>query len=312
MKLYKLVAVVLLGVSLGAGAYWLGLGKDVTKAGNAAQKGQERVSTPIAPAREIQLDCSEARSLLEGERGSYAIYYGVPGQAGLKPMIWQSKPMRSASMIKVFIMAYAMDMASKGQLELDSTRILTSDDKVGGAGIICNWESGTAISVRQLITLMITESDNTATNMMIQLLGMDNINSYIKSHGYEDTVLRRKMMDLAAVAAGRENYSSVKDLGTIFSLISQGRCVSPEYDKMMVDIMLGQTDMECMPAAISGVRIAHKTGELDNLYDDGGIIITDKGNYVLVMMTDDISRNHAIDRMKQAASMIHSSFLQIK
>ena len=209
-------------------------------------------------------------------------------------------------MIKVFIMAYVMDEAAHAKLNLGSTITLKSSDKVGGAGVISGWRTGTEISIEELTRLMITESDNTATNMLIDYLGMENINKYIQKHGYSETILQRKMMDLEAVAAGRENYSSVRDLGAFFAKLLNHSCVSYEYDQRMIDILLQQTDTEVFPAALPDASVAHKTGELNNLYDDGGIIFTADGAYVVVIMNDDIVRREAVATMKRLLKAVNA------
>ena len=152
---------------------------------------------------------------------------------------------------------------------------------------------------------MITESDNTATNILIRYLGMDNINEYISSNGYGETVLRREMMDFSAVAAGRENYTSVRDLGKFFSRLANHSCVGQEYDDLMMEILLQQTDTEVFPAAVPNVRIAHKTGELDNLYDDGGIVFKENVPFVIVIMNDDVSRGRAVVQMREIFSLCY-------
>ena len=213
--------------------------------------------------------------------------------------------MRSASMIKVFILAAVMDKAGRGEINIDETLTLNEYDKVGGAGILAGYASGTQLTLREVMELMITHSDNTATNMIINRVGMETINAYIKSHGYNDTILQRKMMDYDAIYAGRENFSSVRDLGTFFNRLYNYKCVGEEYDKIMLDILLKQTDTDCFPAALPGKQIAHKTGALDGLYDDGGIIYSDAGDAVLVIMTENFTGEYnTIQHMKAFARAV--------
>ncbi len=241
------------------------------------------------------------RNLFSNEEGQYAVYVFFPDSHDQTPFIYQSKPMRSASMIKVFILASTLEAVKHDQLTLDQKVILKPSMKVGGSGQLNGWADGTSIDLRTLLKLMITESDNTATNIVIDLIGMDNINQYIAVHGYVDTKLQRKMMDLQAQEMGHENYTSVKDLGTYFSRVYAHQCIDERYDEIMRQLLLQQTDTECFPSALPSAIIAHKTGELIGLYDDGGIIYTNHGNYILCIMDDDISRDHAIDLMKQIA-----------
>ncbi len=234
----------------------------------------------------------------------YAVYLAYP-QKSSETFVYNSKPMRSASMIKVFIMAAIMDKAERGELDINETLTLRGSDKVGGAGILAGYPSGSELSLREVMELMITHSDNTATNILIDRLGMSTINDYIQREGYGDTILRRKMMDFDAVAAGRENFSSVRDLGTFFTRLYNYECVGERYDKIMIDFLVKQTDTDCFPAALPDKQIAHKTGALDGLYDDGGIIYSDSGDAVLVIMTENFTGEwNTIQHMKAFARAV--------
>ena len=246
----------------------------------------------------------EITALSNADSTRYSLYAAYP-QENREPYIYQSEPMRSASMIKVFLLADAMEKVRDGQLSLDTGITLHSSDKVGGAGVLCGYASGTVLSLDTVLRLMITESDNTATNLVIDLLGMDDINAYIQRNGYHDTILARKMMDFAAVNAGRDNYTSVTDLGNIFQRIYNHECVGYEQDEIMLSYLKGQTDTECFPAALPEATIAHKTGELGGLYDDGGIIYQNGRAIILVIMTEHYSnRYRAIETMKAMARSV--------
>ena len=248
------------------------------------------------------MDAKIAQHLNDGTE--YAIYLAYPTKTS-EAFIYNSKPMRSASMIKVFILACVMDKANHGELSLDETITLRSSDKVGGAGILAGYTSGTNLTLREVLELMITHSDNTATNIVIDRVGMNAINDYIRREGYGDTVLRRKMMDYNAIAAGRENFSSVRDLGTFFLKLYNYECVGEAYDKIMLEFLVKQTDTDCLPAALPDKQIAHKTGALDGLYDDGGIIYSDAGDAVLVIMTENFTGEYnTIQHMKAFARAV--------
>lgn len=248
------------------------------------------------------IDAKIAQHLNDGTE--YAIYLAYPTKTS-EAFIYNSKPMRSASMIKVFILACVMDKAQRGELDLDETLTLRSSDKVGGAGILAGYASGTELTLREVLELMITHSDNTATNIVIDRVGMSTINDYIRREGYGDTVLRRKMMDYDAIAAGRENFSSVRDLGTFFNRLYNYECVGEAYDKIMLEFLVKQTDTDCLPAALPDKQIAHKTGALDGLYDDGGIIYSDNGDAVLVIMTENFTGEYnTIQHMKAFARAV--------
>ena len=222
--------------------------------------------------------------IIRNDDADYSIY--VNYFEGGEPLEINNQQIRSASMIKVFIMADIYEKIKSKDIKENQELLLTDKDKVGGAGSLSGWPSGSHITVNQLLKLMITESDNTATNMLIDLLGMDDINQYIRNHGYSQTILQRKMMDNQAVKIGHDNFTSSHDLGTFFSRLYQHQIISPEYDEKMIDLLKGQTDTECFPAVLPDYPIAHKTGELERLYHDGGIIYAPAGAYVLVVLTE--------------------------
>ena len=199
-----------------------------------------------------------------------------------------NETMPSASMIKVFILALAYQDIADGTLSRNETFTLTRDNVVGGSGTLQNRAYGTRVPLKELLEKMIIDSDNTATNILIDRLGMENINAYMQAHGYCSSVLRRKMMDLAALQAGRDNLTSVKDVGLLFKRLYNGTCVSPELDAEMLGIYDQQTDNDKIPARLpEGTVVAHKTGEVSDVRHDGGIVYTANGDYVLVIFTSD-------------------------
>ena len=235
---------------------------------------------------------------------TYSVYLAFP-QISDETFLYHSQQMRSASMIKVFIMAAVMERAAAGAIDIDEPLTLTASDKVGGAGILAGYANGTVLPLREVMRLMITESDNTATNMVIDRIGMNTVNDYLRCHGYSDTILQRKMMDTAAIQEGRENYSSVTDLGNIFLKMYHHNCVGSGYDEIMLEFLQGQTDTDCFPAALPGKMIAHKTGALIGLYDDGGIIYNGQNDAVLVIMTENYTDEYtAMERMRQFARAV--------
>ena len=133
---------------------------------------------------------SRIESVIKKESGIFAI-------AVLNPLTGQelsinSQPMRSASLIKLFIMAEAFARISEGTLQADATLSFMESHRVGGAGILQNLPAGTYHSILELVELMITESDNIATNLLIEHLGREAINARIQKMGCADSRLTRR------------------------------------------------------------------------------------------------------------------------
>lgn len=219
-----------------------------------------------------------------------------------------SSTLPSASMIKVFILARAYEDLRNGSLSRKETFTLTPENVVGGAGVLQGRPYGTKVPLQEALDLMITESDNTAANLLIDRLGMDRINSYMQSHGYSHSVLRRKMMDTKAMEEGRENMTSTRDVALLFKRLYRGNCVGPAQDREMLEIYKRQTDNDSIPEDLpQGTVVAHKTGEVSDVRHDGGIVYTPKGAYVLVIFT----RNYTpYETMAGLSEKIYQAFVE--
>lgn len=154
------------------------------------------------------------------------------------PYVMNSRSQSSASIIKIYILGAVLELSERGALDLDQKITVRRSDMVGGAGSISGHTGEPVYPVYKLLDYMITESDNTATNVLLDTIGMDTVQDFIVRHGFTDTVIRRKMMDFRALQEGRDNLTSISDVGKFFSLISEGRLVSPRADNTMIDMLL--------------------------------------------------------------------------
>lgn len=219
-----------------------------------------------------------------------------------------SGKMPAASMIKVFIMAKAMDDLQAGIYKNTDEYTLKEDDIVEGSPALQNEKPGIKLTFGALLEKMIVANDNTATNMLIDILGMDNINKYIQDKGYADTLLLRKMMDYNAQKEGKENYTSVNDLVTIFEKIYRGKCVSVGYDNQMLQFLQAVQGKNKIPALLpKNVVVAHMEGDLPGVQNDCGIIYA-KEKYILAIMTDSsIDKAKTLKTINQISSIIYNS-----
>ena len=200
--------------------------------------------------------------------------------------------MRSASTIKVFIMSELFRQAKEGLLSLSDKIVLTSSMLTGGDGVLKELNPGHEFTLEEICTLMIIQSDNMATNILIDVLGMDNINVQISRLGMKNTSLQRKMMDSEAVKAGFNNYITANEFAALLESIYRGNNVDACASKKMLSILLRQQVRGRLDLFLPDeLLIAHKTGDLDNLEHDGGIVFLENSPYLICVMTEDVKTN---------------------
>ncbi|QJD80962.1 serine hydrolase [Spirosoma rhododendri] len=187
------------------------------------------------------------------------------------------KSVPSASVIKLPIMVEAMERAKAGTLDLSEIHILTDSEKTGGDGVLKNYSHRSRISYADLLRLMMVYSDNTATNIFINELGMDAINARIKALGLTGTHLNRVMMDTLATRQGRDNYVTARDMNRLLSQTYRHQLATPALCDQMLDILKQNEDTLTISRLLpKTIFVAHKTGTLAYIRGDAGIVYAPK------------------------------------
>lgn len=218
----------------------------------------------------------------------------------------------SASLVKVPIMACVFRAGSQKRLSLDDKLILAQKDKTGGSGILKNKRSGSSFTVIQLIELMITISDNTAANMLINLLGFDYINGSFRAFGLADTNLSRLMMDMRSRSKGVENFTTAEDTALILEKIYYKRLVNKRVSGQCLEILEEQRSRDRIPAKLpKAARVAHKTGLERGVCHDAGIVFTDNGDFIICVLTGHKNRNSWPSKklIAKIAGMLYSFYV---
>mgnify|MGYP005980726643 FL=1 len=220
---------------------------------------------------------------------------------------------RAASNIKLFVLVTAYKQVDEGKLNLKDQYTLKESDKVDGTGEIRNMDSGTKISIQDLLNDMMEDSDNTAANIVIrQLGGMDKVNDQIKKIGAKDTKLERMLMDTDALKDGKDNYTSVADLGMVLKKIYNHQMVSTKYDNAMLDILKETKNHTKLPHDLpEEATVYNKTGEFDDygVENDAAIFGNTKGSFVIVVMSEDGDRDEQVDNMRSFGSVMYEGLL---
>ena len=179
----------------------------------------------------------------------------------------------SASVIKLPIMLEAMERVKAGTLDLDEIHILVDSEKVGGSGVLKTYSHRSRVSYRDLLRLMLIYSDNTATNIFINELGIDAINARMRTLGLTKSRLNRVMMDTTAARQGRENYVTAKEMNALLTKVYRHEVATPALCEQMLTILKQNEDTLTIPRLLpKNTVVAHKTGTLAYVRGDAGIV----------------------------------------
>jgi beta-lactamase class A len=207
----------------------------------------------------------------------------------------------TASTIKLAILYELMHAADEGRLKLDDTRVLDRRSAVPG-GLL--YEMGTpTLSLRDYAVAMAVESDNTATNVLIDLLGMQAVTARMQALGLKDTKLRRHMIDLEAARRGDENVSTPAEIARLLEVLHKGTGLTPaSRDEALKILKKEKVPLTPLGLAIpAGVELASKVGELEGVRVDAGIVYAKNRPFIFSAMTtyllDDEAGAKAIEEL---------------
>lgn len=197
---------------------------------------------------------------------------------------------QSASLIKLPILFEALRQMETGQLQKESQLPIEEGDKIGDTGVL------QAMKVKQLpvvdlMSLMIIVSDNSATNLMIDLLGKDSINATLSRLGMSHSILQRKMLDFSAIQSGLDNYTSAADIGLCLKEGVNGDLLNQDSKSIFHAFLLQQQFKEKLPLYMDDtlLKIGNKTGELPGVEHDCGIIAYGENEAIIVVLIDELS-----------------------
>ena len=191
--------------------------------------------------------------------------------------------MPAASTIKIPVMVEVFEQMAEGRFDLNRVLRLRPHDRDDGWGDLADARTGTPYTVDKLLRLMITESDNTATNMLIRLVGRTRINATMLDLGLRNTHLGD---DIRSEGDIRSLRTSPKDMVRLLEGMARDSLVDQWSSREMLDILAGQHHNGLIPQPLpKGISIAHKTGTLHDTLNDVGIVYLSDEPYVIAVMT---------------------------
>jgi beta-lactamase class A len=209
-------------------------------------------------------------------------------------------PAASSIKIAILLELYRQDQearaAAKGKARLDDTYTFDPKDLVEDSRIMAGLTPGvTKVTNRDLAQFMVAVSDNAAANILIDRVGKDNVNAMLHSLGLSKTMLRRKMMDIAAAQRGDENVATPQEMVRLLEAIYKGKVLNKESIAEFIKQLSTVKKDSYLPRLVpESVQVANKPGELEAVRNDSGIVFAHNRPFAISVMT-------AYDRDEKAA-----------
>ena len=198
-------------------------------------------------------------------------------------------PLIAASVIKIPIMVAAFMETGAGCLDMDGRVAIRPEMKMPSCGALTYMHDGLEVTIRDLVTLMIILSDNTATNILIDRLTPERVNGAMASLDIPGINLRRRLFEPELSARGIQNTVTARGVGTLLYRMAEGTLLGGHVDEAMRRILLDQRLNGKLPFYLhdKGIRCAHKTGEDDGITHDAGIVYSDEP-FVICMLSNNV------------------------
>ncbi|XXM72600.1 serine hydrolase [Lysinibacillus sphaericus] len=232
----------------------------------------------------------QIHEMVEDVEGRISLHIELPAHT---IQMHSDVPYSAASLIKLPILLEGFRQIQEGKLDPDEVIPVTQEDKVGGAGVLSHLSPHTKVTVHDLLTLMIIVSDNTASNLLIDRMGMDSVNGMCRLLGLEQTKLSRNLMDLEALESGVDNHISATDAVKCLKAMENEDLFHLNSRESMIRILQNQQFYQKLPGSMDRdvVFTANKTGELPGVEHDCAIIRYNQQTVFAAILIDELKDN---------------------
>lgn len=185
----------------------------------------------------------------------------------------ENEMFQAASVIKLPMFAVVAKLVAEGKASWEDRLVAHNEERVPPCGALWFFEDEPSVSLRTLCGLMITISDNMATNMLMRHFGIETFNREFREIGLENTHIERLLFDSAAGAQGKQNKIVPREMGDLLERIYRHAFVDEETSKFMEETLLSQQINHKIPGYLRGqLEVAHKTGEDSGITNDVGVV----------------------------------------
>ena len=189
----------------------------------------------------------------------------------------------AASLAKIPVAVEVFRRISIGQFAPDERFDTSAEPRVGGGGLLDYFNPASELTLRELVLLMLAVSDNTAANFLLDLVGMGEVNETMSRMHFERTRMARRFMDMQARAARRDNVTTANDMAELLLHIYHGTVAGARDLRELLAVQhLGEDIQHWLPESAT---LAHKTGTLEGIFHNAGIISGPHGNCAYCVLT---------------------------
>ena len=216
---------------------------------------------------------------------------GVRGAAGELFSHNGRRRFRAASTIKVPIMIEAYRQVERGALSLDDRHSLRDEDRIPGSGVLGHLHAGLDLTLADLLYLMIAVSDNTATNLVLDRVGLDAVNETMQSLGMNNSILGRRILGHLPKEGEPENWATPSDFALAIQTIVAGDAAEPESCAQMLATLEQQWEIRRISRFLPAepdIRWGTKPGDLPGVVNDVGFVTTDRGTLCVAVFCENL------------------------
>ena len=203
---------------------------------------------------------------------------------------------RTASTIKIAVMVEAFARVAEGRAKWTDPVVLTKETKYGGSGVLYELSDGLRLTFRDAVNLMMLISDNTATNLVLEVLTTDAVNARMESLGFNQIKIMRKVGSGGESKAGKDPDNKRFGLGSatpremvlLLEKLERGEVISSSASKEMIELMKREQNRYAIGRSLWNLPMASKYGALDRLRSSIGIIYSKKGKIAMAISCDDM------------------------
>ncbi|HTK48816.1 MAG TPA: serine hydrolase [Gemmatimonadaceae bacterium] len=211
----------------------------------------------------------------------------------------------TASLIKVPVLVTLYDMVAQGRISLDDPLTLLKIDKVPGAGTLQFLHDDAVITVHDAAWLMATQSDNTATNLLLDRIAIRRVWEKMEKLGLPHTKVHSKVfLGLSSVAMDSSakyglGVTTPNEMARLFAMLAEGKAVSPSADSTMLDILAHNTDYQLLQRHVEGLAVPHKTGATDEVRTECALFPLQSRVVACVLTKDNADQRWILDSEPQ-------------